>query len=237
MYKGYRIISHLAGILGCIVAISLLCNEYPSSDLKFDYIGAIIGVLSILVTVLVTWNIYSAIRIEQRVEDALLRLAKNHDKFRNEIAATIDDVKTKLTLVSERIESAELAYITLFNATQAQVSALKTDNDYDFFQQYSHYQTALCAMLKCRHFPSDISYNIKALLGMMDDVLKIREGSNSVNDQLYDEDKNEFVSTMEDIIKSSNEKFSFEDRQRFMGIAARAQHIFKSNLSNDSQID
>lgn len=62
---------------------------------------------------------------------------------------------------------------------------------------------------------------------MMDDILKIRESSSNVNDNLYDEYKNEFISNMEEIGKSNCEEFSFEDRQRFMIIAAKAIQIFK----------
>lgn len=234
MCKFLKICSHIAGIVGAAIAIYLLCQTCPTADVKFDYIGIIVGILAILVTLLVTWNIYSAIRIEKKVEETLFCLKEekkkqeeNHDKLRDEVTAIIENVKAQLALASERIESAEQAYIMLFNATQAQVSALNKPNDNDFFQQYSHYQTALCAMLKCRHFPSDISYNIKALLGMMNDVLKNREESNSANDQLYDEDKREFIQNMEEISKSSREEFSFEDRQKFMEIAAKAKQIFK----------
>lgn len=233
MYKFFRIISNLAGIIGCIVAIFLLCNEYPSNDVKFDYIGFIIGILALLVTILVTWNIYSAIGIKQKVGKALSDIAEEikkqierNDKFRTEIAASIEDVKVQHTLVLERLESAEQAYEALFNATQAQVSALNEDNGNDFFQQYAHCQTALCAMLKCRHFPSDIRHNIKVLLSMMDGILKNREVSNSANDRLYDEDRKEFIQNMDDISKSSREEFSFEDRQKFMQVTAKAMQIF-----------
>lgn len=151
MYKFFRIISNLAGIIGCIVAIFLLCNEYPSNDVKFDYIGFIIGILALLVTILVTWNIYSAIGIKQKVGKALSDIAEEikkqierNDKFRTEIAASIEDVKVQHTLVLERLESAEQAYEALFNATQAQVSALNEDNGNDFFNNM-HIVRPLCA--------------------------------------------------------------------------------------------
>ena len=65
IYKGLRVTSHLTGIFGCITAIFLLCRDCPTNDVDFDYIGAIVGILAILVTLLVAWNIYSAIGVEQ----------------------------------------------------------------------------------------------------------------------------------------------------------------------------
>ena len=151
------------------------------------------------------------------------------EELKQDVLSMTESTKTStLTQTSktlERVESAEQAYVMLFNVTQAQVSALHKDNDY--FQQYTHYQTALGALLKSPQFPSNVAYNIKALLDMMDDILKIRENSGNFNDNLYDEYKKEFIPNMEEIGKSSCEEFSFEDRQRFMMIAAKAIKIFK----------
>lgn len=61
---------------------------------------------------------------------------------------------------------------------------------------------------------------------MMDGILKNREVSNSANDRLYDEDRKEFIQNMDDISKSSREEFSFEDRQKFMQVTAKAMQIF-----------
>lgn len=236
MCKYLRILSHLAGLVGAAIAVNLLCHEHPTNEVRFDYIGVIIGILALLVTLLVAWNIYSVVGVVQRVDNALQEQGKrfkeqevHYEELRQEIISKTESIQTSTfentAKALKRMESAEQAYVMLFNVTQAQVSALHKDNDY--FQQYAHYQTALGALLKCPQFPSNIAYNINALLDMMDDILKIRENSDSINDHLYDEYRKEFIPNMEEIAKSSCQEFSFEDRQRFMAIAAKAMQIFK----------
>lgn len=126
------------------------------------------------------------------------------------------------------MKSAKMGYIALFNTTQAQVAAAIKAKDY--LQQYSHYQTALSALLQCENFPSDIRFNIKVMLDEMEELLKLMlaysDEKNDENYKLHDEDKNEFIQNMEEISKSSREEFSFEDKQRFMEIAAKAKNIF-----------
>ena len=238
MYKYLRILSHLSGIAGCTVAIYLLCNICPTNCVKFDYLGAIIGILAFLVTLLVAWNIYSAIGVEQRVNKAIGQQEENYENFRQEINSKIEAIKTSTSTQIEqqiegRMKSAKLGYIALFNTTHAQVAAAIKAKDY--LQQYSHYQTALSALLQCEKFPSDIRVNIKVMLNEMEELLKLMlVYSDEKNDEIYklhDEDKKEFIQNMEEVSKSAREEFSFEDRQRFMKIAAKAKNIF-DNLNS-----
>ena len=49
------------------IAIIVLCHVMPRGhELQFDYIGMLVGILAILVTVLVCWNIYTFIDIRQQ---------------------------------------------------------------------------------------------------------------------------------------------------------------------------
>lgn len=73
-------------LLFAVANIIILCIEFPrSQELSFDYIGAVIGVLAILVTVLVGWNVYSLIDIKHRSEI--------YEKNTQLLATLIGDVK------------------------------------------------------------------------------------------------------------------------------------------------
>lgn len=249
MCKFLKICSHIAGIVGAAIAICLLCRVCPTNDVKFDYIGVIIGILALLVTLLVAWNIYSALGIERRIEEALDKQRQHNieqktdlDNFKKEIYSKIKTLETSIpTQIDQQIQnslkSAKNAYISLFNTTQAQVAAAIKDIDY--FQQYTHYQTALNALLQCDNFPSDIRINIKIMLAEMDALLKLIPINDAeINRRmifLQDNDKNEFIQNMEEISKSSREEFSFEDRQKFMEIAAKATQIFKRATKEANQ--
>ena len=61
-----RIVAVFALILGVIAICHLF---YRTEDLVFDYQGVLVGVLAILVTCLVAWNIYSAIDANQKIKE------------------------------------------------------------------------------------------------------------------------------------------------------------------------
>ena len=61
-----KLIVCLLAIVLSIIAISRTC--YRTVELGFDYLGIIVGVLAILVTFLVGWNIYSAIDAKEKIK-------------------------------------------------------------------------------------------------------------------------------------------------------------------------
>lgn len=65
----WSIIFSLAAIIMSIVAVA---NKCPRFNLEFDYLGLLVGILSLLVTALLGWNIYQVIdlkRAKQEIED------------------------------------------------------------------------------------------------------------------------------------------------------------------------
>lgn len=49
-------------VISIVMSIIAICTSYPHNvELGFDYQGVIVGVLSLLVTVLLGWNIYTLI--------------------------------------------------------------------------------------------------------------------------------------------------------------------------------
>lgn len=61
-----KIVPNLAVIVDTLLCFFLLFAFYPRfSDLNFDYMGVIVAILSLLVTVLIGWNIYSLIDLKE----------------------------------------------------------------------------------------------------------------------------------------------------------------------------
>ena len=242
MNRFINMLSRISGVFGGIAAIYLLCVTRPSADLTIDDMGVIIGILAILVTLLVAWNIYNAIGVEQRMkdvqqhqEDRQSEQERRFEDFRQEIDSKIKSIQTftsaQASIINGNKENVNYAYISLFNALQGQIMIINEDKGY--LQIYSHFQTALNALLKCKDFPSDIRHNIKVLLKMMKENLnKIPDDAKTMEEVFYklnDEDRNEFIQNMEEISKSSRVEFSFEDRQLFMEIASKAKVIFENH--------
>lgn len=77
-------------IVAMTIAIIATCiAAYRTPELGFDYQGVIVGILSLLVTVLIGWNIYTFIDIKgtsQKLISLELNLKENKEvEFRNTI--------------------------------------------------------------------------------------------------------------------------------------------------------
>ena len=71
--------SNWLSIAAIICSVVAICVSLPSApELGMDYIGVIVGILSLLVTMLIGWQIYNAVTIEKRIKDEV-------DRTRNEI--------------------------------------------------------------------------------------------------------------------------------------------------------
>ena len=62
--------SLLISLLALLVSIITLCLVKPHcSELGFDYQGVIVGILSLLVTALIGWNIYTTIDLKGKIDE------------------------------------------------------------------------------------------------------------------------------------------------------------------------
>ena len=60
----------IISVLALLFSIIAICRSfYRTVDLGFDYMGVIVGVLAILVTCLVAWNIHSAIDANHKISE------------------------------------------------------------------------------------------------------------------------------------------------------------------------
>ncbi len=68
----------VANIILLIVNVFYTCNNYPNSkDLGFDYSGIIVGILSILITILVGWQILSNLLAKKEIrEDVDMQISR-----------------------------------------------------------------------------------------------------------------------------------------------------------------
>ena len=56
-------------IAAIIISIVALANVAPTQDINFDYLGAVIGVLSFLVTLLIGYQIYTVINVKEELKE------------------------------------------------------------------------------------------------------------------------------------------------------------------------
>lgn len=78
----------------CIISITLsvmaICIVLPRTDLAVDYLGLLTGILGILVTVLIGWNIYTIIDFKQEKE----RLHQYFEMQKDSVHKVGNDLRT-----------------------------------------------------------------------------------------------------------------------------------------------
>ena len=83
-YKSIFMLSCGVSIVALIIAIVALCRTCPRTvSLSFDYLGVIIGVLSVLVTAVIGWNIYSILDIKGLRSENDSKIKDLEEKFYN----------------------------------------------------------------------------------------------------------------------------------------------------------
>ena len=92
----------IAAIICSVVAI---CVSLPSApELGMDYIGAIVGILSLLVTMLIGWQIWNVIAIDKKVKDEVKQVSKSFAKDIKEIKDESEISTKKILYKAEYIE-------------------------------------------------------------------------------------------------------------------------------------
>lgn len=70
MDKYRNTITLILSAISIMVSVAALCRTYPhTSGLGMDYQGIIVGVLALLITVLIGWQIYTTINIKEELKD------------------------------------------------------------------------------------------------------------------------------------------------------------------------
>ena len=87
--KTLVICSFIISIIAILFSIISLCPSIPRAlnddNLQFDYLGLIIGVLSLLITVLIGWNIFQMIDFKEKTNQI--------DELKDEFAKRINEIE------------------------------------------------------------------------------------------------------------------------------------------------
>lgn len=98
---GWRVCIVVSVVLSGIAFAMAICKSYPRMDLEFDYMGIIIAIFSLLVSLLIGWQIYNAIELNKRVSKNAERL-NNSFRAQSIILGSLD--KKRRNIMEEWIE-------------------------------------------------------------------------------------------------------------------------------------
>ncbi len=84
----------------------LLCNEYPRNEnLGFDYLGVIVGIFSLLVTVLLGWNIYTVIDFKKKADELNKKVQKLNEESEKNTQMALSKTEKKVdSYINESME-------------------------------------------------------------------------------------------------------------------------------------
>lgn len=121
MSNSKHIITLVLPITSIIVSVIALCRTYPhTSYLGIDYQGIIVGVLALLVTVLIGWQIYTTINVKEELKD-------------------IKDLKKEITKQEREIYIRSINNLFEFQSAMFMMYDNKKDKSgTDIFQLYLH---------------------------------------------------------------------------------------------------
>lgn len=89
-------ISTTISIVALGIAIVAIAKVAPAKDLNFDYYGAIIGVLSFLVTLLMGYQIYTVINVKKDMEDVRKAKEEIDNKLEEKSKVLTEEFKSEL---------------------------------------------------------------------------------------------------------------------------------------------
>lgn len=85
-HKWIIAIAILLSIIAITLSIVSICKTYPTQNQGLDYWGLILGVLALLITILVGWQIFSIINFQsaqKEIQDAKTSFQKAEEEIRN----------------------------------------------------------------------------------------------------------------------------------------------------------
>lgn len=117
---------HWYSSIAIVISLIVLSISCPRKNLSLDYIGIIVGVLALLTTILIGWQIYNVISFEKRLNELKSQLEKK---------------------IQDEIEKAkyELQNFTLYNfmVSHSQISLERTDYEDAFLCYINAIESAL----------------------------------------------------------------------------------------------
>ena len=112
--------SNCLSIAAIICSVVAICVSLPSApELGIDYIGVIVGILSLLVTMLIGWQIWNVIAIDKKIDG---KVKQTSDSLTESINVSQTEIMTSLLFIQgdnflfkSQFENALLRYLDVIS--------------------------------------------------------------------------------------------------------------------------
>lgn len=195
--------SNCLSIAAIICSVIAICVSLPSApNLGMDYIGVIIGILSLLVTMLIGWQIYNVITVDKKIdgkieqvskylsnnikeinEETLEHIQKKNDQMEENVVMSFGLMRSEYYSINKKYKDALFSYLDVISGLSESTSEENLSMiDFCFEKIKEIYSFTNKDMFKSLNDEDRASY-IKSLLKIdheiaVDIILLLRESQN-----------------------------------------------------------
>lgn len=174
-----NIVSPLFCIACTAIIFIIICKNYPRhQELDFDYMGIIIGALSILVTVLIGWNIYTIIDTKEIRKNIGGELNYAHNKMDENLAFVYARTAQIMALNLTNVDKKSIVSQTIHSA----LISIKMYSNLGSFKECNSVANTLDETLK--YIKKEVKFDINERTEFLIEISKIKnqEQINALND-------------------------------------------------------
>ena len=127
--------------LALVLSVVSLCVSLPRSDLSFDYLGLVTGIIALCTTLIIGYQIYNAIELKSRMDALSEDYEKKVQDLKEQIALAKEEAKEQITQAKDEAEEYTRKYHDLMGRENLGL----------YFELHNAYQKAFdtyaCALL------------------------------------------------------------------------------------------
>lgn len=163
--------------ISLLASVTAICRTCPRTELDFDYMGLIVGILALLVTMLIGWQIYNALSLEQKISN---------------IKKEYDGLKDRSEALAQQQENIKVYNEASMEFIQG-ITMVSNHNSTNLAQAYSLFTSALLHYIEA---DIDVETNADRCLREMLVALTL-----DINRWRYGETREKIDNTISEILK------------------------------------
>ena len=185
MKKFLKIAKNISLLYSTILTTICICNIFPRSEnLNFDYSGIIVGILSILITILIGWNIWNVIDMKTDID----KVKKQFEDFYSSIHKKQEELDKKITELDKKQEN--IKYFGYAITDFCQVYSKLEPAKKDYFNTYCKSLNALRNFIKT---DEKLEWYANACIYNMSEALRMAKEKNEQCDAETEKNIKEYL--------------------------------------------
>jgi hypothetical protein len=184
--------SNCLSIAAIICSVVAICVSLPSTpELGIDYIGVIVGILSLLVTMLIGWQIWNVIAIDKKIRNEVNKarssFVKETEVIKDSSYIALQKLQFKTELVNVESYMSNSSFDRVVESIRTLLDSAIAINEVEFLREAAWVIISTKERInKILSFPGQRDRIDSIYVGIIKDVLAHLSGDNTVVPYLID---------------------------------------------------